>query len=586
MTKINKIIFLFLLGLGVTLRLWHLGVLPWAFFRDEAALGYNAYSIWTSGKDEFGVTLPLVFRSFEVFFLPLYVYISTPVVGFLGLSEFSSRFLSSLSGIAALFFVYLIGKKIWNNKVGIFTLLVLVISPWHIFYSRGAFEGNLALTLFTGGFYFWICFLKGKLSKHFYPPSRKILSEVEGMRAKSISLRRDSPPDEARGEDTASLSSWELHISLLLFSLSMYSYQAERLVVPLFALITISLVGKDLWKIRQKLIFPSIAIILVLIPLLFISFKAGGYHRAFGVSFFSKDEAPPGWIEGYGANFFVNNKMFLRGKQLLSLYTSYYSPRNLFFEGDFDKQRSVENNSVFYGFLLPFLIIGLASLLKKPKIEEKLLLTWMLLGPLPAAFTSDPFHTYRSLLFYMPITIIIGSGMYIVYKKLNVKWKYLYFAGITLAVIFNLTFFWYNYSILSQVTRAPYWDYGYKELVTYINQLKGDRKVIVDDAFTESYIQFLFFGKVNPETYQDEVAKLRSLAYYYKDPTEIRPNKIGNLEFRKIDWPKERGEKGTVFVFAKEQLPESEYKSDPKVELLKKIKYPDGTDAFTIVKIR
>jgi len=150
------------------LRLWNLGSLPRGFFRDEAALGYNAFSIWTSGKDEFGATLPLVFRSFEVFFLPLYVYITAPLVGFFGLSEFSSRLLSSLSGIASLFFVYLIGKKIWDKKTGIFALLVLAVSPWHIFYSRGAFEGNLALTLFTSGFYFWLNFLNDKSRKSFF----------------------------------------------------------------------------------------------------------------------------------------------------------------------------------------------------------------------------------------------------------------------------------------------------------------------------------------------------------------------------------------------------------------------------------
>src|SRR3989344_2806111 len=533
MQKINKtnIIIVVLFGLGIILRLWNLGSLPRGFFRDEAALGYNAFSIWTSGKDEFGATLPLVFRSFEVFFLPLYVYITAPLVGFFGLSEFSSRLLSSLSGIASLFFVYLIGKKIWDKKTGIFALLVLAVSPWHIFYSRGAFEGNLALTLFTSGFYFWLNFLNDKSRKSFF-------------------------------------------VSTLLFSLSMYSYQSERLVVPLFALLTLSLVGKDLWKVKQKLIFPALLIVVLLIPLIFLSFKAGGYHRAFGVSFFSKDEAPPGWIEGYGENFFVNNKIYLRGKQLLSLYASYYSPKNIFFEGDFDKQRSIENNSVFYGFLLSFLIAGFATIIKKPKLPEKLILVWLFLGPLPASITADPFHTYRSLLTYMPLTIIIGRGIYIVYKKLNIRWKYIYLAGLTLGVVLNLYFFWYNYSILSQVTRAANWDYGYKELVAYINQLPGKGKVIVDDPFTEGYIQFLFFGKVHPTTYHDEIAKLGSLDYYYKDPSEIRPNKIGNLEFRKIDWPKERGDKGVILVFAKELLPESEYKGDPKVELLRKIKYP------------
>lgn len=144
----HKTILIVLLILGIALRILWLGRIPSGFFRDEAALGYNAYSIWKTGRDEFGMKFPLVFRSFEVFFLPAYPYISAPIVGLLGLSEFSTRLLSSLAGISALIFIYLIAKEIWNKKVALFALLVLVISQWHIFYSRGAFEGNLALTFF------------------------------------------------------------------------------------------------------------------------------------------------------------------------------------------------------------------------------------------------------------------------------------------------------------------------------------------------------------------------------------------------------------------------------------------------------
>ena len=46
------------------------------------------------------------------------------------------------------------------------------------------------------------------------------------------------------------------------------------------------------------------------------------------------------------------------------------------------------------------------------------------------------------------------------------------------------------------------------------------------------------------------------------------------------------GDRGTVFVFDAKDLPESEYKNDPNVELLREIKYPDGKIGYRIVKIR
>ncbi len=40
------------------LRLWQLGVVPISPDWDEAALGYNAYSILHTGRDEYGIFLP------------------------------------------------------------------------------------------------------------------------------------------------------------------------------------------------------------------------------------------------------------------------------------------------------------------------------------------------------------------------------------------------------------------------------------------------------------------------------------------------------------------------------------------------
>ena len=138
-----KRILIIIVVFGAVLRIAWLGTIPSGFFRDEAAISYNAYSIWQTGMDEFGVRFPLVFRSFEVFFLPLYIYLSAPIVGLLGLSVFSSRFLSAISGTFAIYFAYGVAKQIWNEKVGLWGAFILAICPWHIFYSRGTFEGNL-----------------------------------------------------------------------------------------------------------------------------------------------------------------------------------------------------------------------------------------------------------------------------------------------------------------------------------------------------------------------------------------------------------------------------------------------------------
>ena len=67
MTK-NKIILILIIILAFVLRFWRLDSYP-AFNADEAALGYNAYSLITTGKDEHGNSWPIHFQSFNDFIM-------------------------------------------------------------------------------------------------------------------------------------------------------------------------------------------------------------------------------------------------------------------------------------------------------------------------------------------------------------------------------------------------------------------------------------------------------------------------------------------------------------------------------------
>ncbi|MDZ4228834.1 MAG: glycosyl transferase, partial [Patescibacteria group bacterium] len=57
-----KLILILLLAAG--LRFYQLGRVPSGFVNDEAAFGYNAYSLIKTGRDEFGEFLPIIFHSF------------------------------------------------------------------------------------------------------------------------------------------------------------------------------------------------------------------------------------------------------------------------------------------------------------------------------------------------------------------------------------------------------------------------------------------------------------------------------------------------------------------------------------------
>lgn len=521
--------------LGGFIRFYHLGNVGIGFFRDEAAMGLNSWSILKTGVDEYGHFMPLFFRSFEVFFMPAYVYLSVPIFWLFGLSFFSARTLAALSGTLLIPVAYLIGKEFFKSeKVGLICAFIISITPWSIFYSRGAFEGNLALLFFASGFYLWIKFLNTERNKLFF-------------------------------------------LSLFFFILSMYSYQAPRFVAPFF--IALSIIFNKNWikKIRLWILGGLFALLLYL-PILIFTTQPAGYHRAIGVSIFTSNQPVP----GYNSNLGKWQYLYLVPREVASLYLQYFSPNNLVSQSDYNPQRRVPNYSVFYIWMLPLLIIGLVDLINNDYKNKKTLFLWLFISPLPAALTLDPFHTYRAILFWFPISILISLGVYKLFNYFK-KYRAAILSGILLLCCFSVSSYLFNLFKVAPVIAWRDWDYGYKEISDYIKSQPIDIRVVIDDPNTESYIHFLFNGVIPIKEYQKAASAIIG-KNYYQSSDELRPQEVGRFEFKKVDWPSERGDKNTLFIFPSNRLFPSEFATDPKLSWVKTIYAPSGEPAFYLVK--
>ena len=165
---IIKIILVVLLAF--VLRVLFLDSTPPGLYVDEAAIGYNAYTISHTGRDEHGHILPLFLESYGTFTSGLVVY-------FVAVQDWSLRITPVILGtLSVLVMIILASKYLKSMRDGIRAGLILALAPSHVLWSRAFYEPTLGLLLFLIGLCRndWLQMLFLSLSIYAYQPLRLI----------------------------------------------------------------------------------------------------------------------------------------------------------------------------------------------------------------------------------------------------------------------------------------------------------------------------------------------------------------------------------------------------------------------------
>lgn len=522
------------LFLGALLRFYEVGSIPNALTWDETALGYNAFSILKTGKDEFGKFMPIVFKSFGDFKPGLYVYLAVPSIAIFGLTEFAVRLPSVLFGILAIFGVYLLVRELFEDEkrktlLAQFAALSLAIMPLHIHFSRGAWETNVFSTMLLFSIYFLIRFIK---------------------------------------------SGKYLNYSILLALLTLITYQAAKVLTPLVILFIIIIYWKDFFgqlgkyiKKPQNIIVVVVAAVAVLSIFISSSFGDAG-NRLKRLSIFS-------YQPEISTNIF-HNRPQLMTRLIVGRYLNHLSPRLLFYEG-----LTVYERGHFpgLGVLQPFdfiaLVLGLAYLVRYSNRKiAVLIIGLLLLSPIPGALTLSEYSTVRTLFMAIPLSIIVGTGFYFLFTKL--KSLFILISLLTLVTtiyMVDLLFVHANY------TYAKEFQFGYREAVQFINKYP-DTKVIMTDVYGQPYIYYLFYTKFDPATYQKQNE-------FISGGLDVgRVAKVGNVEFHQFGLGDILTQPNTVFIGTVGNIQNEFDYANPVVESHEAINYPDGLTVFRIVKTK
>ena len=138
----------FILVLSIVLRLGLITVSPPELFGDEVDVGYQAYSLLKTGGDIYNQPLPTYIHSLSEWRTPLLMYVTVPSVAVFDLTELGVRLPEIIFGSIAPIILFLLAYHTTRNKtISILSSLSLSLMPWHLYYSRAAFEVVIMLDL-------------------------------------------------------------------------------------------------------------------------------------------------------------------------------------------------------------------------------------------------------------------------------------------------------------------------------------------------------------------------------------------------------------------------------------------------------
>ena len=565
----KKLLLILIFVLALFLRVYKLGQYPVGFLWDEAGLGYNAYSILKTGRDEYGKILPLIFKSFGDYKPGFYVYLTVPFVAIFGLNEFAVRLPSALFGASAIFLMYLLVKEnqrltrmkerlpadsagIYADSVPLIAALLLTINPWHINFSRGAWELNVMLTEIVLSLFLFMRFFN----------TRKL---------------------------------WQFYLGMAVLISSLFTYQSAKLLMPVifagfvfFFRGKISLIPK---KDKKRLLVIIIFAYLVFSLVTFVSGKAGRL-KVMSVFSYPRSEDETNMIlkqdNGNRLDFAIfHSAPIFFTRSVLSRYFNHFSGKFLFISGDWSNQRNgvIYQGEMYYLDLI-FLAFGLAYLFsRKRNLWDNFMLFWLLLAPVPAALTRDSISSVRSFIMVIPLIYISAIGINVFLDALR-KEKAIVYKGVIFLLIVAYGFLFVRFLDLYFVHDPKFTSenrlYGYKKAMAYVNSLgKNKNKIIFTNKYGQPYIFYLFYSQYDPVNYQKE-AFLKENPF--GDVGEVE--RIDNIEFRKIYFPDDQSNKNSLFIGDEFDLPIKDIVGQEKIAFLKEVQFLNGKTAFRIVETR
>lgn len=458
-------IFYGIMLVGFFVRFFHFGNIPTGFHGDEASIGYEAFSLLSTGNDRWGYHLPAYFLSWGSGQNTLYAYLSIPFVYFFGLNETSVRMLSGVLGILCVPLAYQLVKTLFQNKnLAQLTAILYIFDPFLFMTSRWGDEFNIVP-------FFVLLFLVVSSKAILIAQNKKVLNIWEKTTLISV-----------------------FPVLIFLF----YAYAPSLFIVPLFLLFFVVFYRQAIWS-QIKYFGVSALLGGVMVSPFFLFILKNNIL---------KHELPFEKSLPFSLPIMLSprERIFIGFSENLAIIK-----QNMFFvfSGFIDMYVWVYNSThfrmphFFVIFLLPAVIILANKFWKNSTNPQNILLFWLLASF--SIFFLYHVNLNRSLHFQAVVPIAVAFGLFSVYQKLaENKFKKLVLVGVFCFFVIQATAFFGEYFI-----KFPSYSVFPKDVKWAIdlanNSKQKNEKIAISKDLVFNYLYAAFHSKYAPEKFQKEV---------------------------------------------------------------------------------
>jgi 4-amino-4-deoxy-L-arabinose transferase-like glycosyltransferase len=327
---------------------------PPGLYDDEAATGYNAWTIAHYGVDQYGNHLPLFFTAFGDYKPPLATYLVAPLTWLLPNGAMVVRLPAVLAGIATFLIAGRLAFRLTGSRATCLTAMTLTaLQPWLFLQSHTFMEANVGM----------------------------VLCVMAACWCIAEAAAADSSPRW-----------WTL--AGVALAVAVFSYTPARVLVLLLAAAAVVCFAGAGRRLMLRLLFP-VAVAYVVLAAWGIAYPAVLFARFDAAGIFSGGLSPLGAAGRFAAN-----------------YASYFSPDFLLFHGDGNYRQTTGFGGVLLAFTLPLMVIGAARLIaRRHQPYARCVLLGSALAPVPAALALVAPHALRGAGLFPFLIVLMIEGL-------------------------------------------------------------------------------------------------------------------------------------------------------------------------------